>query len=49
MATNRYPKYEVQLRKVQEAFGSDAELVRTEEGLFEVRILFDGYEDEDGE
>jgi len=44
-----YPTYEVQLRKVQEAFGADAQLIRTEEGLFEVRVLFDGYEQEDDE
>ena len=41
-----YPTYEVQLRKIQEAFGADAQLIRTEEGLFEVRVLFDGYAEE---
>lgn len=45
-----FPTYEEQYSKLIKTFNpEEVEIIRTEEGLFEVRVLFDGYADDEGD
>jgi len=45
-----FPTYDEQYLKLIKTFNPEEfEIIRTEEGLFEVRVLFDGYADDEGD
>ena len=42
-----FPTYEEQIKKFREYFGTDeAMVIRVEDGILEIRVLFDGYDDD---
>lgn len=45
--SEQFPTYEQQIEKLRKTFNSDEMMViRVDEGIFEVRVLFDGYDED---